>query len=162
MTTYDERTEKTLETYSEDWPKLKEWLERVTVTVAKVGYGPSEYVKGGSRFQYLVTITREGVQVSFDYFGSVNDYKYETGARRITGHLYGKRKETTPPSPILYNVLSCVRSDFYCPENFPDFCVEYGYDEDSIKAQNIFNDCVKHARKLKSVIKPEEIEAFPS
>lgn len=36
--------------------------------------------------------------------------------------------------------------------DFEDFCGEFGYDEDSRKAERIYNDCRKNAKKVKTFI----------
>lgn len=150
-----------LKKYSEDWPALEAWLSQVDIKIEKTGYKRSDLIPKENVFTYIITITRGDKSISFDYTGPVNDYWYLTGARHTSGKLYGKRKGQTP-SPMLYSVLCCVGSDYHCPDNFPDFCSEYGYDEDSIKAFNLFNDCVKLARKLRQVVTAEEVGAFPS
>lgn len=141
-----------LEKYSEDWPALETWLSQVDIKIKKTGYKPSSLLSKEKVFTYIVTITRGDKSISFDYTGSVNDYWYATR----------KNKAVQKPSPMLYSVLCCVGSDYHCPDNFPDFCNEYGYDEDSIKALNLFTDCVKLSRKLRQVVTYEEVRAFPS
>ena len=43
--------------------------------------------------------------------------------------------------PRLYDIFSCLTK--YDPGTFENFCWEYGYDEDSRKAERIYNGVVK-------------------
>ncbi len=162
-TQYDARTLADLKEYSEDFEKLSGWLDSVELAIVKTGHGPAEHVKNGYRFSYLVTIRRNGKECQFPYYGSVNDYNYETMQRdnRAFGMTMMKN-QPSKPSPIVYSVLACIGSDYYCPDSHHDFCSEYGYDEDSIKALSLFTECQKLARSLRTVITAEEIGAFPS
>lgn len=73
--------------------------------------------------RYRVTLRHNNrPAVSFDFWGSIKDR--EDGNR-----------------PSAYDVLACISGDVNCPENFADFCAEYGYDEDSRKAEATFKRC---------------------
>ena len=51
------------------------------------------------------------------------------------------------------DVLNCLVSDYLASrDDFYDFCANLGYDEDSIKASEIYNNCRKNAKKLKNII----------
>lgn len=52
--------------------------------------------------------------------------------------------------PTAYDLLSCLRLDSEAAnESFSNWCANFGYDNDSIKALNTYNACVETARKLK-------------
>ena len=55
-----------------------------------------------------------------------------------------------------YSVFACISSDLYCPETFKEFCSEYGYDEDSRKAEATFKRCHKFATKLREFFATNE------
>lgn len=57
-----------------------------------------------------------------------------------------------------YDVLACISSDAYCPETFAEFCADYGYEEDSIKALQTFNRCSRFAKRLRAFFTPQELE----
>lgn len=59
--------------------------------------------------------------------------------------------------PTAYDVLACISSDVHCPETFEDFCGEYGYDEDSRKAEQTFHRCYKFGQQLRAFF-PEGAE----
>jgi hypothetical protein len=50
---------------------------------------------------------------------------------------------------VLYSLV--LDSDFAC-ETFDDFCDNLGYDNDSMKANEIYKACQKNAKKVKSFI----------
>jgi len=49
-------------------------------------------------------------------------------------------------TPTEYDVLSCLET--YLPDTFDDFCMEYGYDNDSINALNTYMAVQKQVSKL--------------
>jgi hypothetical protein len=55
-------------------------------------------------------------RLTFDFWSSIADAE--------------KGIETVSP----YSVLACISGDAYTPETFADFCAEYGYGSDSIRA----------------------------
>ena len=51
------------------------------------------------------------------------------------------------------DVLSCLILDYSLSnDDFDDFCANLGYNEDSIKALEMYNNCRKNAKKLKNII----------
>ena len=95
--------------------------------------------KTGQRHHYRITLSKPGAGVSFDFFGSVADYK-------------AGRKEATP-----YDVLACLSSDANTPETFEEFCSEYGYNADSRKDYATFRRCDRLARRLRAFFTAEEL-----
>lgn len=88
---------------------------------------------------YKITLAGKGRKVTFDFFDSINNT--EKG-----GNL------------VAYVVLSCISGDVNCPETFEDFCGEFGFDADSIKALKTFKDCNALAKKLRKFFTENEIE----
>lgn len=62
--------------------------------------------------------------------------------------------------PSAYSVLACISSDAYCPETFKDFCGDYGYETDSIKALQMFRRCSAFAKRLRAFFTAKELEAL--
>lgn len=92
--------------------------------------------------RYLITISRSGHgRISFDFWNSLND-----------------KKDWRAPTP--YDVLACISGDVHCPDTFEDFCGEYGYDQDSRKAERVFRRCTKLAKRLRAFFTADEIEAL--
>lgn len=56
-----------------------------------------------------------------------------------------------------YDVLACISGDAYTPETFADFCAEYGYESDSIKALQQFRRCDRFAKRLRAFFTTEEL-----
>jgi hypothetical protein len=53
-------------------------------------------------------------------------------------------------APTAYDLLYCLKSDSEALSM--SFCGNFGYDNDSIKALNIYNECVASARKLQKAL----------
>jgi len=81
-------------------------------------------------------------RIMFDFWGSIADA--ERGQTEVTA----------------YDVLACISGDVHTPETFKDFCGEYGYETDSIKALQSFRRCDRFAKRLREFFTAEEIEAL--
>ena len=75
--------------------------------------------------------------------------------------LDNRKEKATVRNGILYDVLASVRTEYYCPESFEDFCAEYGYENDSRQAERTFKQCQKHSQALRSVIDERYLDALP-
>lgn len=60
--------------------------------------------------------------------------------------------------PTMYDVLACLTK--YDPGTFEDFCSEFGYDEDSRKAEKIYKLVCKEFEGMKRLFSPEELNAI--
>lgn len=85
---------------------------------------------------YNITIKKNGKSISFEFGNSIYDE--------------GKK-------PSDYNILSCIKMEYFCPDNFNDFCEEYGYNNDSINALKIFYKSTVLSNKLKTIFTEDEI-----
>lgn len=54
--------------------------------------------------------------------------------------------------PDVSGVLECLLSDSSVPEDFEDFCKEFGYDTDSRKAERTHKLCLKAATNMKRLL----------
>lgn len=88
---------------------------------------------------FVATFKRGKNKVSLDYFDSINNYQ----------------KDITEISA--YSALTCCSSEINCPDTFEDFCSEFGYEEDSRKAEKTFRALKKFSDKLKKFFDTEEI-----
>lgn len=59
-------------------------------------------------------------------------------------------------APTAYDLLACITKND--PGNFEDFCSEFGYDEDSRKAEKIYNSVVEEWENVEDFFTKEEIE----
>ena len=73
--------------------------------------------------------------------------------------LAKKKKEVR--DGFLYSILCCIRSDYYCPDTFEEFCSEFGYDTDSRKAFDIFGKLNINSSGLQCLFDNKEIESLP-
>lgn len=78
-----------------------------------------------------------------------------TGVRAVTFPFWNSinAKENAPTA---YDVLACISGDVHCPETFKEFCAEYGYDEDSRKAEQTFKRCRAFAVELQEFFTEQE------
>lgn len=86
---------------------------------------------------YLVTFSRNKKRINFHYHGSTND-------KRL-----GK-------NPTTYDVIACLTK--YDPINFRIFCSTFGYDDDSIKANEIYKGVVAEWKKVSKFFSQDELD----
>ena len=87
--------------------------------------------------QYAVTIKNERYSYTFDYWGSISDAEYAE-------------------NPNAYDVLSCL--DVLYSDTFEDFCADFGYDVDSIKAEKTYRAMQEQDRALRRLFTTEHLE----
>lgn len=162
--------------YSENKEALKKLMAEITVSVNVVGKDKYFQDDTEDRIILRVIVLRGGKDISFRFGMSTADTDVFTGtvsqvAARIhriktvwdrEQHVKGfvtKRKEIK--DNLLYSLLSCIASDYSVPETFHDFCGEFGYDEDSRKAEKTFHSCLEQSHKLHSIFTDEEIDCLP-
>jgi hypothetical protein len=80
---------------------------------------------------------------------------------------YDKRQMTVPffmgpaltHEPTDKDVLPCLIADYsVIDESFEDFCMNFGYDSDSRKAEKIYNQCKKNGKKLEKLFGPDLVK----
>ena len=89
-------------------------------------------------YRYIARFIRPGKTVEFDFHGSISNY--EKNIKRI----------------YAYDILASLTK--YNPGMFSDFCMEYGYDEDSRKAFSTYEDVCEEWKKVSSFFSASEIE----
>lgn len=62
------------------------------------------------------------------------------------------------PAPTSYDVLACL-TKHNCG-TFDEFCDEYGYDNDSIRALNIYKACSKEYNDLQRIFTEKQMQAL--
>lgn len=66
------------------------------------------------------------------------------------------RHQGLEASPTPYTVLACLEK--YPPSPvFAEWCADYGYDDDSIKAKSIWESCLSEYHRLSRFFTPEEL-----
>ena len=89
-------------------------------------------------YRYIARFIRPGKTVEFDFRGSISNY--EKNIKRI----------------YAYDILACLTK--YNPGMFSDFCMEYGYNEDSRKAFEVYTAVCEEWKKVSSFFSASEIE----
>lgn len=105
--------------------------------------------KSGQKFN----MGTERRPVMYDYPSTLAAWKRDTQCPRCKG----SGVDPEPIHPSAYDVLACISSDAYCAETFKDFCGEYGYERDSIKALQTFRRCSAFAKRLRAFFTAEEL-----
>lgn len=137
---------------------------------------------------YNITIARGNRSMNFDYGQSIKEsgykviFKYKNTARKfehnfINSDLYISKnfkndifklcytkfgydttiESITPPTPpTTYDVLSCLT--YSDPGTFEDFCLELGYNNDSIKDLELYKRVVKEYQQVLTIFSDQEIE----
>lgn len=94
--------------------------------------------------QWRVTLQNRAGQWNTDYFTGL-------GHRKVN-----KWKESKVVKPDVLSVLHSLFMDAQAADyNFSDWCDEYGYSDDSIKALNIYKQCCETAVALRKYFDPE-------
>lgn len=132
----------------------------------------------GKHYRCTISAKNRG-HVSFDFWNSYRDEEenffafgqHESLTNWVTGrdncywdkyridHKYPNRPRTKKRIiPTAYDLLTCITK--YDPETFENFCSEYGYDEDSRKAEDIYRAVVKEWHKVEKFFTSEELAAI--
>lgn len=75
--------------------------------------------------------------------------------RKAARELEQKKAEAMPTT---YDILATLTK--YDPGTFDEFCSEYGFDEDSRRAERIYIAVVKEFKQLERIFTPEQLEAM--
>lgn len=90
--------------------------------------------KFNHHYRFSIRISYDGKYRYFSYWTSYNDWR--------------NGKETLDESDYM-NALNCVLSDSYAAQDtFKDFCSEFGYSDDSIKALKTYKECKRNAERV--------------
>lgn len=147
---------------------------RATLSDSKT---PAWSDNGKHGHHYRVTLSKPAARLTFDFWGSIADAGKLAPACKRLQDMQLQMQNTEPhlrinwecelaerqqavaalhPSP--YDVLACISSDVHTPETFKDFCADYGYESDSIKALQTFRRCLAFAKRLKAFFTEAELE----
>ena len=116
---------------------------------------------------YKITLKRGGREFSFDFGQSVHrsgKWTIYAGGKKVTNdpaeakkYRKGERIENKDfAEPTAYDVLSCLQK--YDVGIFSEFCSEFGYDEDSMKAEKIYEAVCKEWDMVQKLWTDDEIE----
>ena len=126
-----------------------EALEALPVKIDYVGEVPSKWDTDTPRTvdQWRVTLSSKAGFHSFDYFTGLG--------LRHKPDSWGKRK---PRKPKVADVLhSLILDASAADENFHDWCANFGYSDDSIKAMSTYKACIEVAVALRKHFSPDTL-----
>ena len=106
------------------------------------------------RAVYRVTLTRGGDSFSFNFGQSIVNSYCKVTPQRPGCMGIGATKKIVPLTE--YDILACMEK--YDPGTFQDFCDNSGYDNDSIKAREIYFKCQDQYSQICRMFTSAEIE----
>lgn len=127
-----------------------EALEALPVKIQYVGEVPSKWDESTPRTvdQWRVTLSSKACSHSFDYFTGL-------GLRHKPHTSWAT---STPKKPKVADVLhSLILDASAADDNFHDWCANYGYSDDSIKAMNTYKACLETAQALRKHFSPDTL-----
>lgn len=127
-----------------------EALETPPVKIEYVGEVPSKWDESTPRTvdQWRVILSSKAGVHFFDYFTGL-------GLRTKPRQSWAT---PTPKKPKVADVLhSLILDASAADENFHDWCANYGYSDDSIKAMNTYNACLETAQALRKHFSPDTL-----
>jgi len=97
------------------------------------------------RYAYHIRIERisTGAYISFTFYDS--HYNWRLNKR-----------------PTRYDIRACCGFGYTIPDDYLEFCQEFGYDPDDPKIKKLFNKAAWQKRKLEKIFTPEEAACLPS
>lgn len=107
---------------------------------------------------YILSLTRNRTTIDFKFGQSIAHSRPSkdkiADAMRISWSKARKLQKQFKV-PTAYDLLASITK--YSPGSFSNFCSDFGYDEDSIKANNIYKSVVKEWFKVESFFTDEEL-----
>lgn len=146
--------------YSDDPEKLKEWIEKNDLKIKYRITGSEKQDAKDSNYNWLkgsnyywlnaeMQIKSARGLIQFIYkFSYINFMEYKD-----KGKL---------PENVYYDVLCDCKINYNVPENFDEFCSEFGYNNDSMKDYKLHEECLKHNKLIKIIFDENIIDALPS
>jgi len=129
------------------------------VKAALIRYGVLYRFEGGERmtkrdadkpwecFQWRVTFAKGTTWQTFDYYCGL--------AHVIKAKRFFEPDKPRPPTAatVLHSLLLDATAT---EENFSDWCSNYGYSDDSMKALRVYQDCIETGRRLRTLFTSEQ------
>jgi hypothetical protein len=157
--------------YSEKPEVLKAIMEEMKVSFKIIKVGPFFDDDKEDRVQLMVTVARGNNTIKFPFGMSIRDTEILTWKPHQEIHTgYSKvpmtaleinRERLRIKQGLLYSLLTTMRSEYYCPTPFEEFCSEYGYDSDSRKAEKLYQRCLEMSAELHKILNDEDVECLP-
>jgi hypothetical protein len=143
-------------------------LEALPVKIQYVAEVPSKWDEStlSTVDQWRVTISSKAGFHSFDYFTGLGLrtqipalYLAHNPPRKGTlAYEQLEKAHRKPKAPKVADVLhSLIMDSSAADENFHDWCENYGYSDDSIKAMNTYKSCLETAVALRKHFSPDTL-----
>jgi hypothetical protein len=164
---------------SENPEALKRLMEEVKIAYRSLGTGKHFEDDKEERERLRVQVTRRTRTIQFEYGMSIHDteilhptpYSMNSNNTFKGKHYYStlgfdykhdvKKAQEAIRASLLSQLLSCMEAEYFCPKSFTDFCSEFGYDEDSRKADRTHRALLEQSAKLERIFSEDEIQALP-
>lgn len=142
---------------------LKECNATLTVNFSHLGKNELWDDKDLREVYHFTITTPRGSYTSL-FYDSVYNYQQKLKAKKVLeNHAWFKDMENHSQAikakkhvPNAYDILSCL--DGYMPSTFEEFCLEYGYDTDSIRALKSYMEFQKQYSGLSKIFTPKQLE----
>jgi hypothetical protein len=85
-------------------------------------------------------------------------YKDKTIGYKFGDSIYNTKNGYRPSK---YDILCSLKTESRCPLTFDEFCDDYGYNNDSIKAHETFERCSQFSKKIHDIFTSEDINNLP-
>ena len=135
-------------------------IYKVTIKKGNRGYAFDFGQSINNSGEYKSMITQHHTEDKYKKYGvfkgqnlTTEEFKYYNRYYKLGYGGFEKNKKFKVPTA--YDILSCLN---VFDGNFKDFCSDFGYDEDSIKANNIFKNVEKESNNLKMLFNDTELE----
>lgn len=109
-------------------------------------------------FEWRVTFSNKTGAWSIPYYCGSGHIEYPKGKknpypRSVIGHEHYENLWAKPKRPTVDDVLHSLISDASASDyNLQDWCAEFGYSDDSIKALNTYRQCLEIATNLRKYL----------
>lgn len=144
--------------------QAKEFLELTDTSFNIVRIGTYDRLEFGEPTDvYLVTLKNDKHEYEFKFSDSIHNTQCRLGTlkppRRMSIYDFEKYKakmQRNHKIPNEYDVLACLQSSEV--GSLEDFCSDYGYSDDSIKAEETYRAVRKEHNNISSLFSYDELE----
>jgi hypothetical protein len=139
--------------YSDNPEELKKLIDKLSIQAI---YKTIKTTK-------LANFTYENLVLIISVKDKINNkkYKFDFSCCNIDTVSFMLDDTESFTDNLLYNILTNIKNNYYCPDNFDEFCEEFGFNNDSIADFQTFKKWLEDSKKLQKMFTQEEIEYLP-
>lgn len=131
-----------------------EFIQRIVNPWKDKDYKVPNHYGDGRHAQYRITFSKDGkTDLVIDSF---TQSLMNSNLCQRWNELYQEGEMVLALPPSAYCVLAGLTK--HDPKTFEDFCAEFGYDDDSIKAKEVFEAVDKEWHRVNRFFTPEQLE----